>query len=98
MQIAMDQKPFVSLFTRPRRFGKTLNMDMLRVFFEISDMDTSQYFKDKDIWKCGEAYRAHQGKYPGIIIEDIKAGRVYLVDQVDAEMKRIIFQKSKIEY
>ena len=29
----LDQKPLVSLFTRPRRFGKTLNMDMLRVFF-----------------------------------------------------------------
>ena len=30
----LDRKPLVSLFTRPRRFGKTLNMDMLRVFFE----------------------------------------------------------------
>lgn len=30
----LDQKPLVTLFTRPRRFGKTLNMDMLRVFFE----------------------------------------------------------------
>lgn len=70
----LDQKPFVSLFTRPRRFGKTLNMDMLRVFFEISDMDTSQYFKDKDIWKCGEAYRVHQGKYPVIFLtfKDVK--------------------------
>ena len=32
----LDKKPLVSLFTRPRRFGKTLNMDMLRVFLEIS--------------------------------------------------------------
>ena len=31
----LDQKPLVSLLARPRRFGKTLNMDMLRVFFEI---------------------------------------------------------------
>lgn len=30
----LDTKPMVSLFTRPRRFGKTLNMDMVRVFFE----------------------------------------------------------------
>ena len=45
----LDRKPLVSLFTRPRRFGKTLNMDMLRVFFEISDTDTSQYFRDKEI-------------------------------------------------
>ena len=58
---SLDQKPLVSLFTRPRRFGKTLNMDMLRVFFEISDEDTSKYFTDTNIWKCGENYRSHQG-------------------------------------
>ena len=53
----LDQKPLVSLFTRPRRFGKTLNMDMLRVFFEISEEDTSKYFENKAIWRCGEEYR-----------------------------------------
>ena len=37
----LDRKAFVSLFTRPRRFGKTLNMDMLRVFFEISDEEAT---------------------------------------------------------
>lgn len=70
----LDQKPLVSLFTRPRRFGKTLNMDMLRVFFEISDKNTSKYFADKNIWKCGEAYRSHQGKYPVIFLtfKDVK--------------------------
>lgn len=72
----LDQKPLVSLFTRPRRFGKTLNMDMLRVFFEISDEDTSIYFKDKAIWKCGDEYRSHQGKYPVIFLtfKDVKFG------------------------
>lgn len=70
----LDQKPLVSLFTRPRRFGKTLNMDMLRVFFEISDDDTSKYFKDKAIWNCGEVYRSHQGKYPVVFLtfKDVK--------------------------
>ena len=70
----LDQKPLVSLFTRPRRFGKTLNMDMLRVFFEISEEDTSKYFADKAIWKCGEEYRSHQGKYPVIFLtfKDVK--------------------------
>ena len=70
----LDQKPLVSLFTRPRRFGKTLNMDMLRIFFEISEEDTSVYFADKAIWKCGEAYRKHQGKYPVIFLtfKDVK--------------------------
>lgn len=70
----LDQKPLVSLFTRPRRFGKTLNMDMLRVFFEISDKNTSKYFADKNIWQCGEEYRSHQGKYPVIFLtfKDVK--------------------------
>lgn len=70
----LDKKPLVSLFTRPRRFGKTLNMDMLRVFFEISDKNTSKYFADKNIWQCGEEYRSHQGKYPVIFLtfKDVK--------------------------
>lgn len=70
----LDQKPLVSLFTRPRRFGKTLNMDMLRVYFEMTDEDTSKYFEDKNIWKCGKDYRLHQGKYPVIILtfKDVK--------------------------
>ena len=37
----LDSKPMVSLFTRPRRFGKTLNMDMLRVLFQKTHADTS---------------------------------------------------------
>lgn len=70
----LDQKPLVSLFTRPRRFGKTLNMDMLRVFFEISNEDTSKYFIQTNIWKCGQTYRSHQGKYPVIFLtfKDVK--------------------------
>lgn len=70
----LDARPMVSLFTRPRRFGKTLNMDMLRTFFERTDEDTSVYFKDKKIWACGKKYRAYQGKYPVIFMsfKDVK--------------------------
>ena len=70
----LDERPMVSLFTRPRRFGKTLNMDMIRTFFEKSDEDTSVYFKDKKIWTCGEKYRQYQGKYPVIFVtfKDVK--------------------------
>ena len=70
----LDAKPMVSLFTRPRRFGKTLNMDMLRVFFEKTQEDTSIYFKDKQIWQCGSDYTRHQGKYPVIFLtfKDVK--------------------------
>ena len=70
----LDMRPMVSLFTRPRRFGKTLNMDMLRVFFENTSEDTSIYFKDKQIWQCGETYTEHQGRYPVIFLtfKDVK--------------------------
>lgn len=70
----MDERPKVSLFTRPRRFGKTLNMDMFRTYFEKADADTSIYFRDKKIWKCGDRYRSQQGKYPVVFLsfKDIK--------------------------
>lgn len=70
----IDERPMVTLFTRPRRFGKTLNMDMLRTFFEKTNEDTSKYFKDKKLWEQGEYYRSFQGKYPVIFItlKDVK--------------------------
>lgn len=70
----LDERPMVSLFTRPRRFGKTLNMDMLRVFFEKNEEDTSVYFRDKKIWACGKRYQEYQGKYPVIYVtfKDVK--------------------------
>ena len=70
----LDERSKVALFTRPRRFGKTLNMDMLRTFFEKSEKDTSIYFKNKKIWKSGKAYQEHQGKYPVIFLtfKDVK--------------------------
>lgn len=70
----IDERPLVTLFTRPRRFGKTLNMDMLRTFFEKTHEDTSIYFKNKKIWSCGQKYRDYQGKYPVIFLtfKDVK--------------------------
>ena len=70
----IDERPQVSLFTRPRRFGKTLNMDMLRVFFERTEEDTAVYFRDKKIWECGKEYQEYQGKYPVIYVtfKDVK--------------------------
>ena len=38
----LDERPMVSLFTRPCRFGKTLNMDMLRTFFERTGEDNQR--------------------------------------------------------
>ncbi|MBO5307042.1 MAG: AAA family ATPase, partial [Lentisphaeria bacterium] len=90
----LDERPMVSLFTRPRRFGKTLNMDMLRTFFEKSDEDTSIYFKNKKIWACGQKYRDYQGKYPVIFVsfKDVKCetwqdtyGNIYKLLQKEFE-------------
>ena len=90
----LDERPMVSLFTRPRRFGKTLNMDMLRTFFEKSDEDTSVYFKNKKIWACGQKYRDYQGKYPVICVsfKDVKCetgqdtyGNIYKLLQKEFE-------------
>ena len=66
----------VTLFTRPRRFGKTLAINMLKTFFEKTEEDTSRYFADRKIWECGEKYRAMQGKYPVIMLtfKDVKYG------------------------
>ncbi|MGM9570197.1 MAG: AAA family ATPase [Phascolarctobacterium sp.] len=72
-EILDDNYP-VSLFTRPRRFGKTLNMDMLLTFFEKTSADTSGFFADKKIWQAGPYYQVQQGKYPVIYLtfKDIK--------------------------
>ena len=62
----IDYRPYVNLFTRPRRFGKTLNQSMLKYFFEKTEEDNSYLFRDKKIWQYGERYQQHQGKYPVI--------------------------------
>lgn len=64
----LDDGAKAILITRPRRFGKSLNADMVRVFFEKSDRDTSVYFKHLKIWHCGEKYKQKQGRYPVIFL------------------------------
>ena len=70
----IDANSEVTLFTRPRRFGKTLAMSMLQTYFEKSEEDTSVYFRDKKIWECGERYRSYRGRYPVVFLtlKDVK--------------------------
>ncbi|MCD8295690.1 MAG: ATP-binding protein [Clostridia bacterium] len=70
----IDKRDKVTLITRPRRFGKTLTMNMVRTFFEKTEEDTSVYFKDKKIWSCGEKYIKEQGSCPVIWLtfKDVK--------------------------
>lgn len=55
----------VTLITRPRRFGKTLNMNMLERFFSVRYRDQGQVFENLSIWK-EEKYRRLQGTFPVI--------------------------------
>jgi Predicted AAA-ATPase/PD-(D/E)XK nuclease superfamily len=58
----------VVLLPRPRRFGKSLNLSMLRCFFEKRDDDLSHLFEDLAVWGAGNAYRAHFQRYPVIFL------------------------------
>ncbi len=71
----IDSGYAATLFCRPRRFGKTLNMTMMKAFFEIppaSDpnaRDLAPLFEGTDVWEAdGGRYREHQGAYPVVYI------------------------------
>ena len=57
----------VTLITRPRRFGKTLNMSMIEQFFSVDYKDRGDLFEDLSIWEQ-EKYRKLQGTDPVIIL------------------------------
>ena len=97
----VDAKTRVALFTRPRRFGKTTSLKMIRAFFEKrtdangAAVDTSYLFTDKKIWAAGEKYRALQGRFPIIYLSfkdhkadnwESAAGK--LVRDIGAEVER----------
>lgn len=72
MKELLDKKGDVNLFTRPRRFGKTLNMSMFQYFFEDmrtddgEKIDNAYLFENMKIMDAGEEYLAHMGSYPVI--------------------------------
>ncbi len=70
----IDQSAIAMLLPRPRRFGKTLNLSMLRYFFEKTEDDRSRFFRHLKIWQTGDEYTSRQGKYPVIYLtfKDVK--------------------------
>lgn len=65
----LDMKGKVNLFTRPRRFGKTLNLSMLRYFFEDThdaekNRQNNQLFRGMKIMETGEAYTSQMSRFP----------------------------------
>ena len=71
----LDRKTSVALFTRPRRFGKTTAMEMIKSFFEKTGAGNAQMFEGTKVWQNPE-YREEQGKYPVIFVtfKDAKGG------------------------
>ncbi len=80
----LESKETVNLFTRPRRFGKTLNMSMLQRFFEATEKSNAYLFDGLKIAAYPE-YMAYQGQYPVISIS-LKS------------MKRASYQEAYFEY
>ena len=76
----LDKKAAVNLFTRPRRFGKTLNLSMLQYFFEDARDEkgrkrgNSYLFEGLQIMEAGEQYVSHMGQYP-VINLTLKGGK-----------------------
>nr|VFK21781.1 MAG: Predicted AAA-ATPase [Candidatus Kentron sp. LPFa] len=70
----LDSPAQVLLLPRPRRFGKTLNLSMLRAFFDRDMPSADELFRGLGIEKAGEEYTAHQGRYPVVFLtlKDIK--------------------------
>ena len=60
----IDNDSKVVLITRPRRFGKTLNMSMLKYFFDCDSKDSKEIFKGLKIMEQGEKYTSQMGAYP----------------------------------
>ena len=97
----LDKKGKVNVFTRPRRFGKTLALSMIKTYFEKEIdlqgyvIDNSHYFAGKNILKAGEKYTAHMGEYP-VISLSLKSAKqpnfqmAYdsLIDKIMVEYKR----------
>ncbi|MBF8263194.1 MAG: AAA-ATPase fused to superfamily nuclease [Parachlamydiales bacterium] len=67
VQEFLEKGTSVALIPRPRRFGKTLNLSMLRYFFEKSEEDTGRLFQNLAIWK-EQKFREKQGTYPVVFL------------------------------
>ncbi len=76
IQEILEDSADIPLITRPRRFGKTLNLSMLRYYFakEVDGQETDNLFKGLNIQHAPEEIRQHQGKYPVIFLtfKDLK--------------------------
>jgi len=82
----------VNLYTRPRRFGKTLNMSMMQYYFEKSAEDNSYLFDSLNISAAGEQYQAYMGKYP-VISLSLKSMKQDTFEQAFFEFKTLMMRE-----
>ena len=90
----LDMKGEVNLFTRPRRFGKTLNMSMLRYFFEKGKTENAELFRGLKIMDAGEKYLAQMGKYPVISIS-LKSMKQHSYESAFEMLKKVVGEEYK---
>ena len=101
-----DSQDEITLITRPRRFGKTLNMSMLNYFFSNLYTDKKALFEDLSIWK-EEKYRNLQGIYPVIFIsfasvkgntyQDTRDGVIMAINEAYSEHRYLLEWKGLTE-
>ena len=91
----LDKKGEVNLFTRPRRFGKSLGISMLKCFFEMGEETPEKLFGGLKIMDQGDRYLAHMGAYPVISLSlksarqnDYKGAYHELKEAVSGEYRR----------
>ena len=92
----IDNQSRVALITRPRRFGKTLNMSMLRYFFDCDVKDAKELFEGLKIMEQGEEYTSKLGAYPCIYLtmKDLNVSTFeYMLMQLKTAMMEIYFEK-----
>ncbi|HOO79188.1 MAG TPA: AAA family ATPase [Lachnospiraceae bacterium] len=92
----IDKKGEVNLFTRPRRFGKTLNLSMLKYFFEkpIEEKSNKYLFAGLKIMECGEKYTGKQEQYP-VITLTLKSAKQGSYSDAFGRMKEVISDEFK---
>ena len=91
----LNEHGLVNLFTRPRRFGKSLNMSMLKYFFEIGN--DQAIFEDLEISKDKELCDQYQGKFP-VISVSLKGAKAGNYEDAKAMMKYIMAAESRRLY
>lgn len=91
----LNEHGLVNLFTRPRRFGKSLNMSMLKYFFEIGN--DQAIFEGLEISKDKELCDQYQGKFP-VISVSLKGAKAGNYEDAKAMMKYIMAAESRRLY